>query len=110
MVIKKRRRRKRKRRISAYTKLKPNYDIDQHIYIGSSKSLKDIRILIHVRLKEKSVEAIHNDTMAGYIAKIGADYYIRYDHSALVFHFYRREKSKRKTFKNFLPSYGEDEG
>lgn len=99
-----------KRKISAYTQLKPDYDIDQHIHIGSSKSLKDIRILIHVRLKDKSVEAIHSDTTAGYVAKIGTDYYVRYDLSALVFHFYRREKSKRKAFKNFLPSYGEDEG
>lgn len=94
--------RKGRRRISAYKQLDPKYDIGKHIYIGSSKNLTNIRTLIHVRLKEKSVEAIIHDTAMGYVSKVGADYYIVYDQSSAEYRFYRREKSKRKVFKNFV--------
>ena len=72
------------------------------LYIGSSKNLTNIRTLIHVRLKEKSAEAIIHDTAMGYVSKVGADYYIVYDQSSAEYRFYRREKSKRKVFKNFV--------
>lgn len=95
------RKRNGKRRISACKQLGPEYNISNHIYIGSSKNLTNIRTLIHVRLKEKSIEAITHDTAMGYVSKVGADYYIVYDRSNAEYKFYRREKSKRKVFKNF---------
>jgi len=95
-----------KRRVSTHKQLNLGYDIHQHVFIGSSSSLDDMRILINVRLKEKSVDSIRSAALAGYVAKVGSDYYIEHDGVRSEYNFYRREKSKRKKFKNFLPADG----
>ncbi len=88
---------------SAYKRLNKDYDIEPHAFIETISQISDLRKVIHLRVKDKTLAEAASDLGEGYIAKIGSDIYI-VQINASKYNIYLRRSTRKKAYKRKIKS------